>query len=358
MIIALIQNITLLLALSAIYGLLVRVRREDRRAQNNILCGVLFGGVATAGMMLPFEYSPGVIFDGRSIVLSIAGLFGGWLPASIASAMAGAYRFHIGGAGALTGIGVIFTSAAMGALFHYRIAGRLHTLKPATIYVLGLLVHVAMLAWMLAMPWPLSLEVLQRISLPVIVIFPLGTLFMGFLMGNEERRLFTETKLRESEEKFRKAVYNVPIWVAISTLDEGELLEVNEAFLKMTGLKKEEVIGRPARELNIWNDFKDRERFASKLKKEGVVRDMEAKLRTRSGNIFEAVINAELIELEGEQVVISVVQDMTEHNRLEAQLRQAQKMEAIGRLAGGVAHDFNNLLTTILGNAQLALMET
>ncbi|MBW1997510.1 MAG: hypothetical protein JRJ29_06030, partial [Deltaproteobacteria bacterium] len=135
MIIDLIQNIALLLALSAIYGLLVKVRREDRRVKNNILCGVLFGGVAIIGMKLPFQYAPGVIFDGRPIVLAMAGLFGGWLPASIASALASGYRASLGGPGALTGIGVIFTSAAIGVLFHQRLKGRVYALRPTTLYV-------------------------------------------------------------------------------------------------------------------------------------------------------------------------------------------------------------------------------
>ncbi|MBW2029511.1 MAG: response regulator [Deltaproteobacteria bacterium] len=358
MILALVQNITLLLAFGLIYGFLVRVRTKGHVVRDKVIAGFVFGGITLGGMLLPYQYSPGVIFDGRSIVLAMAGLFGGWMPASIASALAALYRLYLGGTGALTGVGVIFTSAALGVLFHMRIRGRVHALRTATLCSLGFIVHVAMLIWMFAMPWPLPLEILERIWAPVIVIFPLGTLFMGLLLGDQERRLFAEGKLRESEEKFRKAIQNTPVWVVISTLDEGRVLEVNDAFLKMTGFAKEEVLGRTARELNIWNKCEDREEFASRLRQEGFVRDMDAQLCTKTGTPIAASINAELFELAGEKVIISLVQDMTEHNRLEEQLRQAQKMEAIGRLAGGVAHDFNNLLTTIIGNAQLALMET
>lgn len=164
----------------------------------------------------------------------------------------------------------------------------------------------------------------------------------------------SDEKLRKSEEKLRKVVHNAPVWVMLSTLDEGRLLEVNEASLKMIGFKREEAIGRTIKELGIWDDPEDLKRFVTMLRERGSVRDFEGKLRAKTGNVVEAVINAELIELEGEEVVISLIQDMTEHNRLEEEFRQAQKMEAIGTLAGGVAHDFNNLLTTIIGNAYLA----
>ncbi|MBW2137201.1 MAG: response regulator [Deltaproteobacteria bacterium] len=167
----------------------------------------------------------------------------------------------------------------------------------------------------------------------------------------------SDEKLRKSEEKFRKVVHNAPVWVILSTLDEGRLLEVNEASLKMTGFKREEAIGRTIKELGIWDDPEDLKRFVTMLREEGSVRNFEGKLRDKTGNVVEAVINAELIELEGEEVVISLIQDMTEHNRLEEEFRQAQKMEAVGTLAGGVAHDFNNLMTTVIGNVHLAMDE-
>ena len=82
---------------------------------------------------------------------------------------------------------------------------------------------------------------------------------------------------------------------------------------------------------------------------------IESKFRTKSGDIRTALVFMELIDLGSEPCALSITHDMTDRMRLEAQLRQAQKMEAVGRLAAGVAHDFNNMLTVIQGNTLMAM---
>src|SRR5207247_3611669 len=80
-------------------------------------------------------------------------------------------------------------------------------------------------------------------------------------------------------------------------------------------------------------------------------------VRTKSGEIREARVSMDLISLDEEPCILSIIHDVTEWRRLEARLRQAQKMEAIGTLAGGIAHDFNNILGAILGYTELCLFE-
>jgi two-component system cell cycle sensor histidine kinase/response regulator CckA len=164
-----------------------------------------------------------------------------------------------------------------------------------------------------------------------------------------------EDDLRKSEERFSKAFHLSPLAVAISTETDGRYLDVNEAFLLMLGYEREEVIGRTAAELSCWARPSHRLEMISKLRGGGSVTGLQTQYTTSKGQIREAEVSAELIELDGHACVLAIIRDVTEGQRLEMQFRQAQKMEAVGRLAGGVAHDFNNLLSVIIGYSDLTL---
>jgi len=153
---------------------------------------------------------------------------------------------------------------------------------------------------------------------------------------------------------FAKAFRSSPLSITISTLSEGRYLDVNHAFLQMLGYERREVVGRTTLELGIWADPADREKMMSALGDSSVGKGLHARLKTRTGEVREASISAEIIDVDGVACVLAITQDVTEPRRLENQLRQAQRMGAVGRLAGGVAHDFNNILTVIIGYSELA----
>ena len=474
----LISNVALLLALSILYSFLTRIWKHGE-ITGRILAGLLFGGVAVAGMILPFRYGPGVIFDGRSMVVSMAGLFGGPVTAVIATVISGAYRLGLGGTGALTGFGVIFTSAALGVGYHYLRRKNPDVIKPLYLFVFGVIVHISMLLWMLTLSWPLAFEVLNRISIPVMLIFPLGTVLLGALLVDQEERNYAQNALRESEDRYRSVFENTGTATVIIE-DDMTISVANAEYENLTGFSNKEVENKKK-----WTEFvveedvkKMKENHVERRRNDGnVPTGYEFRILDRQGNVKNVYLkigiipgttksiasmvditplkrtrqalyksetekkaildgitttirlvdeNLEILwankasgasvnrspeemighkcyefwgehettcagcpaittirekrtnqiirhgtdgkiwDLKTEPVfddkgnlvgVVQIAHDITDKSRLEAQLQQAQKMEAIGTLAGGIAHDFNNILGGIIGYAELAKMK-
>ena len=171
-------------------------------------------------------------------------------------------------------------------------------------------------------------------------------------------RMQTEKALRLSEERFSKAFKASPIPLAIQSLRQERFADANEGFQQLTGYSRSELIGRTPQELGIWGSPGERSAVLQKLHEQMSVRNFPCRLQTKSGRLRDILLSVELFELDGEPFLLTIAQDITEQMALEQQLRQAQKMEAVGQLAAGVAHDFNNVLTVIQGFSTLLLEST
>ena len=177
-----------------------------------------------------------------------------------------------------------------------------------------------------------------------------------YLLKRVERaQVEREGSLRSSEERFAKAFRASPAAMSISTFKEGRILDANDRYAELTGYRREELIGRTVAELGLWVDAAEHESLVRSVHERGAPPDGELQYRRKSGEIRAARTSYEVVEVGGEACLLGLSEDVSDRRFLEAQLRQSQKMEAVGRLAGGVAHDFNNLLTVILGYTELML---
>jgi PAS domain S-box-containing protein len=157
--------------------------------------------------------------------------------------------------------------------------------------------------------------------------------------------------LRESEARYRTLFEQANDTVHLETLD-GRILDANAKACEMRGYSREELLTLTAADLVPPELRWQVPQAIEALLRTGVFRT-ESEDLCKDGTRIPVEVSSSLLRLDGQNLVMTVVRDIGERKRLEEQLRQAQKMEAIGTLAGGVAHDFNNLLGAILGYASL-----
>ncbi len=163
----------------------------------------------------------------------------------------------------------------------------------------------------------------------------------------------SEEALRLSEEKFSKAFMASPDWITISMIEDGRYVEVNDAFERISGFRRDEVIGRTALELGIWDDPKEREEIVATLKADGVLKNREVHFRTKSGQILTMLRSSEIIDYGGIRCMISVTRDITERRRNEIMLQRAEQLKSLGEIAVGLAHEIKNPLAGIKSSMEV-----
>jgi PAS domain S-box-containing protein len=193
------------------------------------------------------------------------------------------------------------------------------------------------------------------------LLLGLGLAWMVARMTTREVAV-AEMALRESEERYRYLFEHSPDSILLMNLTgDGPpvIIDCNEATCQMHGYSKEEMIGRP---ISLLDSEMDRAQIPERAKRvmAGEVVKFEGEHVRKDGSHFPVEVVARMVEIGGESVLQGIDRDISDRKRaeeekrsLEAQLVQAQKMDAIGRLAGGIAHDINNVLGTVMGATSL-----
>ena len=157
--------------------------------------------------------------------------------------------------------------------------------------------------------------------------------------------------LRISEEKFAKAFIASPIAMSIATLGEGRYVEVNDAFCRLMGYEREEIIGQFS--LVIWHQAQDRTVFKQMIEEHGLIKDHEFNFVTCSGEVGIGLLSGQYIQIGAETFILSSISDITEKRRIDREMARLDRLNLIGEMAASIGHEIRNPMTTVRGLLQI-----
>jgi PAS domain S-box-containing protein len=291
-IIDLIYNLSVLVALSVLSGF-IDSRYNRKNTAGKIWQGLLFGAVAIIGMLYPFNFAEGIIFDGRSIVISLCTLFFGPLAGLISSVLAIIFRIYLGGGGALTGTLVVSASYLIGAYYFQLRANSKINLTKTNLYLFGILTSIAMMVLMLTLPTSSILNAYKTISFSVMLTYPIITLVIGKILLDQEENKNSYEKIKSEETLLRTTLYSIGDGV-ITTDVKGNVQKLNTIAEKLTGWTEAECKGKPLEEIfKIINE-------ETRLKVENPVEKV-----LREGKIVGLANHTMLISKDGTEIPIA-----------------------------------------------------
>jgi PAS domain S-box-containing protein len=347
--VGLVQNAALLLALVLVFDVFaLRWRtRQDMFSQYRLLAGLVIGTIGIAVMMTPWVLIPGLVFDTRSVLLSISGLFFGAVPTGIAMLITAALRLYQGGPGVWPGVSTVLVTGSLGLIWRRTRRGTLDEIGLPELYLFGLFTHVVMLLLMFTLPWETALHTLSNISVPVLVIYPLASTLLGGLMANRlkrekliDGRIRAEEKLAQERRLLRTVIDNLPIAIYAKDL-EGRKTLANRADLDNIGLPEAEVLGKTDTELfppEVAAYFEADDQAV--LHSGTPVYDREELLTNRDGKTFwQLTSKVPLYDAAGHIVgLVGIGRDISGRKRAmealqksEANLKEAQSIARLGR---------------------------
>jgi len=318
----LLLNIALLITVSLLYGYFYGFMNFSCR-RNRVIIGFSFGLIAILVMLVPVQPRPGVIYDARSIVISLVGLFSGGLAVIVAGAMAALFRIWLGGIGVFASISTIVASALIGVIAHRNFKSKPYFQNPILLYVFGFVVTIAMLISQLLLPGSIALDLLREIWLPVLVIYPLGTVVMGLIIAEQEHRIRITRAMRESEERYRSLFENNHVAILLIDPETEEIVDANQAASEFYGWSREELRQIRVSDINMLSSDAVKEEL--KRSRESKRSYYEFKHRLTNGDVVDVAVYTGAIQIDGRKLLYSHIFDISQRKKAQKNLKEREQ---------------------------------
>jgi len=248
MALGIIQNVAILLLFSLVYDFVWQKERSFKKIRYKVLVGIIIGSIGIVLMMTTWQFVPGLTFDARSILLLNSGLFFGPIPTIIAIVITGAYRIYLGGSGIYMGVAVIISSGVIGLLWKlfkpdWRKGNYLKDL-----FIVSMLVHICMLGCTLLLPEELFITTLKNIAIPVLVIYPLGSIALGRILIGRMNGWKMKNELKLSEERYKTFIEANKDCMFVKD-EKLRYMIANDSMCDFFQKTKEEILNKTDREL-------------------------------------------------------------------------------------------------------------
>ncbi len=327
-IIGLLQNIAILLAFTMLYENFWVKNEESKSLGAKILVGFILSGIGLILIFSPWRLGPGLVFDTRTVMISISGLFFGFVPTVITMLVMGTVRLVMGGDGMWMGIATIITSGTIGLMWRY--------FRPAwrtgkylrELFALGLVVHLVMASCVFLLPAEKILFTLKVIAIPLVFLYTPATVLIGFLMLRQyfnARNSKAMVKLEELEKRFLKVLDSGNI-VSLVLDVHGNVRYCNQYLSQITGYAKEEIINQNWFLKFLPEEFKLHvyQVFSDSIVNKKIDNNFYNPIVTKSGELFYiSWHNTVFLSEKGDvEAIASIGVDVTERIQYEKKLEE------------------------------------
>jgi PAS domain S-box-containing protein len=356
----LVENVALLLSLTFLFSLVRPRLRRAPAALEDVVNGLVFAIIAILGMHTALHVVPGIIADGRVVVVALAAPFGGVRAGLIAGGLVAGYRLALGGAGAVAGTGTIVTASALGAWIRWRWGDQTHRLPPLAFLAIGIALDAIVLVWGLALPDPsVSRDVIATLFVPVGLALPLGTVLLGTLLANESRRHEERERLTLTQFTVDQAAEGL-LWID----PDGRFVDANDAVCALIGLSREALRTLHVWDVDVHQSASTWPAFRRTLEHAPVLRH-ESEFRGAGGSLVAVAVSYKFLRFDRHRWITAFVSDVTERRQADAEraahLAREQALRAEAEAANQLKDEFLNIvshelrtpLTSILGYTRI-----